>query len=146
MTFSPSIPETAISDEEPTVDMPKLRASTSEEQVASPSADGPTDAHSLVPNLPAKEPDLTLYFLQSSRSIRIAWLLEELGLGYKLVFFEREKNGAAPETFKAACGACMGKAPVLKDRDLILQESGAITLYVCNSSTIYIANITEAFP
>ena len=39
------------------------------------------------------KPDITLYFLQSSRSIRIAWLLEELGLDYKVVCFDREEDG-----------------------------------------------------
>ena len=76
-----------------------------------------------------KMPDLTLYFLQASRSIRIAWLLEELGLEYKLVAYDREDTGFAPARFKQACGTQLGKAPVLKDGSLILQESGAITEY-----------------
>lgn len=49
----------------------------------------------------AAKPDIILYFLQSSRAIRIAWLLEELGLEYEVVYFEREEGGAAPEMFKA---------------------------------------------
>ena len=75
----------------------------------------------------AKEPRITLYFLQSSRSIRIAWLLEELNLAYKVVCYDREPTLAAPATFKEACGGTMGKAPVLVDGDLVLEESGAIT-------------------
>ena len=47
------------------------------------------------------KPDITLYFLQSSRAIRIAWLLEELGLEYKVVYFDREAGGAAPREFAA---------------------------------------------
>ena len=74
-----------------------------------------------------KKPELTLYFLQCSRSIRVAWLLEELALPYTLKFYDREPSGAAPAAFVEACGASMGKAPVLKDGDLIIQESGAIT-------------------
>lgn len=77
-----------------------------------------------------KMPDLTLYFLQTSRSIRVAWLLEELGLDYKLETYDRESSGLAPAGFKQSCGTHLGKAPVLKDGDLILQESGAITEYV----------------
>lgn len=75
-------------------------------------------------------PDLTLYLLQASRSIRIAWLLEELGLDYKLETYDREGSGLAPAGFKKSCGTGLGKAPVLKDGHLILQESGAITEYV----------------
>ena len=77
-----------------------------------------------------KMPDITLYFLQASRSIRIAWLLEELGLEYKLHSWHRESSGLAPADFKQASGAVLGRAPVLKDGALTLQESGAITEYV----------------
>ena len=77
-----------------------------------------------------KMPDITLYFLQASRSIRVAWLLEELGLDYRLETYDREATGFAPASFKKACGTTIGKAPVLKDGPLTLQESGAITEYV----------------
>lgn len=75
-----------------------------------------------------KMPDITLYFLQASRSIRTAWLLEELGVDYRLEFSEREnKVKAAPAAFKQSCGDALGKFPTLKDGDLTLGESGAIT-------------------
>ena len=77
-----------------------------------------------------KMPDITLYFLQASRSIRIAWLLEELGLDYTLETYDREDTGLAPAGFKQSCGTGLGKAPVLKDEKFTLQESGAITEYV----------------
>ena len=70
-------------------------------------------------------PDITLYFLQASRSIRTAWQLEELGLDYKLVFSERE-NGVAPQSFKDTSGDTLGKFPLLKDGDITIGESGAI--------------------
>lgn len=70
-------------------------------------------------------PDITLYFLQASRSIRTAWQLEELGLDYKLEFSERE-NQKAPQHFKASSGDALGKFPLLKDGDLTIGESGAI--------------------
>jgi len=56
------------------------------------------------------KPDIALYFLQASRSIRIAGLLEGLGLGYKSVFFPRINN-KAPADFKERCGNELGKAP-----------------------------------
>lgn len=42
----------------------------------------------------AAQTPLTLYFLQASRSIRIAWLLEELRVPYESVFFPRIENKA----------------------------------------------------
>jgi glutathione S-transferase len=76
----------------------------------------------------AQKSDITLYFLQASRSIRIAWLLEELGLEYKSVFFPR-KNNKAPADFESQSGNSLGKAPCLKDGGLTIGESGAITEY-----------------
>jgi glutathione S-transferase len=82
----------------------------------------------------AQKSEITLYFLQASRSIRIAWLLEELGLEYKSVFFPRENN-KAPADFKSQSGNTLGKAPCLKDGGLTIGESGAITEYVSLLST-----------
>jgi glutathione S-transferase len=71
---------------------------------------------------------ITVYHLETSRSERIVWLLEELGLDYELKVFPREPNGAAPAAFKEAHP--IGKAPVLRDGDTVLAESGAIVDYV----------------
>lgn len=68
---------------------------------------------------------ITLYFLQASRSIRIAWLLEELGIEYEVKFWHRENN-KAPKEYKDSCGSPLGKAPVLRDGDIVVHESGAI--------------------
>ncbi|KAF8865765.1 hypothetical protein BDZ45DRAFT_720504 [Acephala macrosclerotiorum] len=74
-------------------------------------------------------PNITLYFLQASRSIRIAWLLEELSLPYESIFFPRENN-KAPADFKSRSGNTLGKAPSLTDGSLTMNESGAITEYL----------------
>jgi len=74
----------------------------------------------------APSSNITLYFLQASRSIRIAWLLEELGLPYENIFFPRENN-KAPADFKEKSGNSLAKAPALKDGSLVISESGAIT-------------------
>lgn len=74
-------------------------------------------------------PNITLYFLQASRSIRVAWLLEELQLPYKNIFYPRENN-EAPAAFKKESGNALGKAPVLKDGEAVVVESGAITEFV----------------
>lgn len=73
-----------------------------------------------------QQPDITVYFLQASRSIRTVWLLEELNLPYKLEFADRQ-NQKAPQEFKDASGNPLGKFPSIKDGDLTVHESGAIT-------------------
>jgi hypothetical protein len=70
--------------------------------------------------------DITLYFLNGSRAIRIAWLLEELGLPYKLVASSRGPNAEAPPDFKAKIPTKLGNSPTIQDGDLVIQESGAI--------------------
>ncbi|CAN9122860.1 unnamed protein product [Alternaria alternata] len=77
-------------------------------------------------------PTITLWFLQASRCIRTAWLLEELGLDYNVKFSDRV-NGKAPEDFKLASGNPLGKFPTLQDGDLTVYESGAITDYLCET-------------
>jgi glutathione S-transferase len=71
---------------------------------------------------------ITVCHLSTSRSERIVWLLEELGLEYELERYQREPNGAAPDTLKAVHP--IGKAPVIRDGDTALAESGAIVDYI----------------
>jgi glutathione S-transferase len=70
--------------------------------------------------------NITLYFLGASRAIRIAWLLEELSLPYKLIVSERAANGLAPPDFKEQIPTILKKSPVIKDGDIVVQESSAI--------------------
>lgn len=72
-------------------------------------------------------PKITLWFLQASRCIRTAWLLEELGLDYEVKFSNRE-NGLAPAAFKKEAGG-LGKFPTLQDGDVTIFESGNIAEY-----------------
>lgn len=74
-------------------------------------------------------PNLTVHHLESSRSQRILWLLEELGLPYELVRYSRD-----PKTMRAdpALRALhpLGKSPVVTLPDgQVLAESGAIIDY-----------------
>jgi len=71
---------------------------------------------------------ITVYHLESSRSERIVWLMEELGLAYKLEVFPREPNGAAPPPYKEI--HALGRAPAIRDGDTVLAESGAIVEYI----------------
>ncbi|WP_158915889.1 glutathione S-transferase family protein [Caulobacter sp. S45] len=71
---------------------------------------------------------ITLHHLNFSRSSRVLWLLEELGLKYNLVKYERnERFRAPPELAKVHP---LGKAPVIQDGDLILAESAVILNYI----------------
>ena len=71
---------------------------------------------------------ITIYHLETSRSERIVWLMEELGLDYALEIFPRESTAGAPSPLKAVHG--LGKAPVIRDGDVVLAESGAIVEYI----------------
>jgi glutathione S-transferase len=71
---------------------------------------------------------ITIYHLETSRSERIVWLMEELGLEYELKIFPREATGAAPPPLKAIHP--LGKAPLIRDGDTLLAESGAIVDYI----------------
>jgi len=71
---------------------------------------------------------LTIYHLSRSRSERIVWLAEELGIEYSLESFEREASGAAPAPMKAL--HALGKSPLIRDGDTLLAESGAIVEYI----------------
>lgn len=71
---------------------------------------------------------ITVYHLETSRSERIVWLMEELGVPYELQIFPRETTGAAPHPLKEV--HALGKAPVIRDGDTVLAESGAIVDYV----------------
>ncbi len=71
---------------------------------------------------------ITVHHLSSSRSERIVWLLEELGVPYRFEWHQREATGAAPASMKAL--HAIGKAPVITDDGLTLAESGAIVEYI----------------
>ena len=71
---------------------------------------------------------ITLYHLDTSRSERVIWLMEELGLEYKLENLKRLASGLAPAELKSVHP--LGHAPVIRDGDVVLAESGAILEYI----------------
>lgn len=71
---------------------------------------------------------ITLHHLAFSRSLRVLWLLEELGIEYELVKYERNASFRAPP--ELATVHPLGKAPVIVDGDLVLAESSAILRYL----------------
>ena len=72
---------------------------------------------------------IVVHHLNNSRSQRILWLLEELGLTYDIKRYERDKTTmlAPPALSKIHP---LGKSPVVTDDDLTLAESGAIIEYL----------------
>ena len=72
---------------------------------------------------------IIVHHLNNSRSQRVLWLLEELGLAYEVKRYERDrKTMLAPPELRAVHP--LGKSPVVTDGDLTLAESGAIVEYL----------------
>lgn len=72
---------------------------------------------------------LTVHHLNNSRSQRVLWLLEELGLPYEVKRYQRDrKTMLAPPELKAVHP--LGKSPVITDGEATLAESGAIVEYL----------------
>jgi len=72
---------------------------------------------------------ITVHHLNDSRSQRILWLLEELGVPYELKRYQRDaKTNLAPPELKAINP--LGKSPVIQDGPHTLIESGAIVDYL----------------
>jgi len=72
---------------------------------------------------------LTVHHLNNSRSQRVLWLLEELGVQYELVKYERDRKTslAPPELQKIHP---LGKSPVITDDGKTIAESAVILEYI----------------
>ena len=71
---------------------------------------------------------MKLYFAPNSRAVRIAWLLEELGLEYEVEKYSvGDRALRTPEYYKIHP---MGRIPVLEDGETRIYESGAIVQYL----------------
>jgi glutathione S-transferase len=72
---------------------------------------------------------LEVHHLNNSRSQRVLWMLEELGVPYTVVRYERDaKTMLAPPELKNVHP--LGRSPVIRDGDFTLAESGAIIEYL----------------
>jgi len=75
---------------------------------------------------------IIVHHLADSRSQRVLWLLEELGLEYEVRRYERDpKTMLAPAELKAVHP--LGKSPVLDDGDVRVAETGAIIEYLLDT-------------
>ena len=72
---------------------------------------------------------IVVHHLENSRSQRILWLLEELGLDYEVRRYERDRNTmlAPPELARVHP---LGKSPVIEDQGRVIAETGAIVEYL----------------
>jgi glutathione S-transferase len=71
---------------------------------------------------------IVVHHLNASRSHRILWLLEELGLSYEVRTYQRQRDLRAPNELKNVHP--LGKSPVIVDDDKSIAESGAIIEYL----------------
>ena len=74
---------------------------------------------------------LIVHHLNNSRSQRVLWLLEELGLPYDIKFYQRGPDMRAPKELRAIHP--LGKFPVVTDDGKVIAESGAITTYILDA-------------
>ena len=75
---------------------------------------------------------IILHHLENSRSQRVLWLLEELGLPYEIRRYQRN-----PQTLQAPPALMavhpLGKSPVITEGDITVAESGAIIEYLLDA-------------
>ena len=75
-------------------------------------------------------PDITLYASIYSRSFTAWWMLEELGLPYRTVTRDLQKNEQKDPAFLAVNP--MGKVPAIVDGGVVVTENPAICLYLAD--------------
>jgi len=76
---------------------------------------------------------ILVHHLENSRSQRVLWLLEELGLPYEVRRYERDKKTmlAPPELRRVHP---LGKSPVIEDEGRTIAETGAIVEYLVDKA------------
>jgi glutathione S-transferase len=76
---------------------------------------------------------ITVHHLEHSRSQRVLWLLEELGLPYEVKRYARDKKTSlAPPELLAVHP--LGKSPVITDGKTTVAETGAIFEYLIDAA------------
>ena len=75
---------------------------------------------------------LTVHHLNNSRSQRILWQLEEMGVDYAIKAYQRDPNTSrAPAELKAIHP--LGKSPVIEHGNMVVAETGAIIVYLIDN-------------
>lgn len=76
--------------------------------------------------------NLIVHHLNNSRSQRVLWALEELGLSYEIKYYQRDAvTNLAPPELKAVHP--LGKSPLLEEDGEVIEESGAIIQHLLDS-------------
>ena len=76
---------------------------------------------------------IKVHHLENSRSQRVLWLLEELGMPYEVVRYARHpKTMLAPPELKKVHP--LGKSPVIEDQGRVIAETGAIVEYIIDQA------------
>ena len=126
---------------EPRACAPACRSDRTACRRASTSTAGPSwrfagpRGHNAVPAPASEWPMITVHHLNNSRSQRVLWLLEELGVDVR--------DPAATSATRRRCSrrpSCskvhpLGKSPVITDDDVTVAESGAIVEYLLEQAT-----------
>ena len=77
---------------------------------------------------------IIVHHLENSRSQRILWILDELGLPHEIVRYERNKKTMlAPPELRAVHP--LGKSPVIVDDGTVVAETGAIVEYLVEKAS-----------
>ena len=77
------------------------------------------------------ETDLTFYFAPNSRAVIGLWMLEELGVPYRMEKFSLKKGEHKSPAYLAINP--MGKVPALKHGDAVVTEVAAICTYLADA-------------
>jgi glutathione S-transferase len=72
---------------------------------------------------------IKVHHLENSRSQRVLWLLEELGLDYEVVRYARDRKTMLASPALARVHP-LGKSPVIEDGAQVVAETGAIVEYL----------------
>lgn len=71
---------------------------------------------------------MKLYYIPTTRAVRPRWLLEEIGIGYELIYVTMEMT--QQQEYRQLHPH--GKVPVLVDEEIIIFESAAICAYLAD--------------
>ena len=75
---------------------------------------------------------ITVHHLNNSRSQRVLWLLEELGLPYDIRYYQRNpETMRAPPELRAVHP--LGRSPVITDGEIVVAETGAVIEYLLDT-------------